>query len=286
MPVRRGGRRPAPTPRSTSPLQAASPAPRSPDRACGCGRYRRWCIPNCHRRRRPGNAPRLRSVSASPTARCAPAAAAPAPAGAPATVRDGSRACCRRARESRRRSLYAWSRACAVRIPNRAGYRAIPAWSRRYAAAAGACARAPPAAYRRCAPRCGFPRPAVRSARARRGCRRSALPGSDGCRSTAPSAATHRPPRFHRARRDRRRAAPDRRSPRETPQASCRNRSAPRSTRGDQTGSPATPASAPRWVRGMWCGTRRRRRGGRFSGACSGCAVKRVSTKTDTQSAA
>ena len=118
-------------------------------------------------RRRPGNARRPRSASAWPRGRCAADGRRTARPAARATAPDGCRACSAPARGSRRRSPCGWSPASCGRTPSRAGRRAIPASSRRYAAAGGACARARPRACRRCAPRCGSRRragPARRSA--------------------------------------------------------------------------------------------------------------------------
>ena len=65
----------------------------------------------------------------------------------------------------------------AARIPSRAGCKAIPAWSPRYAADDGACGRARRRACRRCAPRCGYRRRASPAPAAQRECRRAALRG-------------------------------------------------------------------------------------------------------------
>ena len=99
----------------------------------------------------------------------------------------------------RRRSRCASSPASCGPIPSRAGYRAIPASSRRYAAGGGASGRARPTACRRCAPRCGFRRRAGPLRAAPRGCRRAAPRGCGGCRSTAPSAARRRRPASRRS---------------------------------------------------------------------------------------
>ena len=178
--VRETLHRPAPTPRPTSPLRAERPEPRARDRARGGGRYRRWC--SRHRRRcpkplRPENARPPRSASAWRRGRRAAAGCRTAPPGARARPPDGCRACWAPMRGSRRRSRSGWSRAWRGPIPSRAGCKAIPAWSPRYAADDGACGRARRRACRRCAPRCGYRRRASPAPAAQRGCRRAALRG-------------------------------------------------------------------------------------------------------------
>ena len=93
----RAGRRPPPTPRPTSPLRAASPAPRARDRARGGGRCRRSCSRRrrrCPKPLRPESARPPRSASASPTGRCAAAGRRTAPPGARARAPGARRACC------------------------------------------------------------------------------------------------------------------------------------------------------------------------------------------------
>ena len=102
--------------------------------------------------------------------------------------------------------------------------------------------RARPAACRRCAPRCGSRHRAGRARAAPRGCRPAAPPGCAGCRWTAPSAARRRPPAWRRRGCLPGPGAPARRSPPETPPASCRSRSARRSG-----------VSRPAWIAGQAC---------------------------------
>ena len=104
--ARRCGRRPAPTGRSTSLRPGASAAARGRGRAAWRSRCRRsrsrrgrWS----RQRRRRGSVRLRRSASASPTGRCAGAAARPALAGVRASMRGGCRACSRRRHGSRRR---------------------------------------------------------------------------------------------------------------------------------------------------------------------------------------
>ena len=203
---------------------------------------------------------RPRSASASPTGRSAAACRRRALRAARATARDARRACSARARGFRRRSPCASSPASCGRIPSRAGCRAIPAWSRRCAAAAAhRCALG----GRRVAG--AHPGADVDVGQAERlqllaRCRRAAPRDCAGCRSTAPSAARRRRSGFRRRAARRVPAAPARRSRRETPRASCPIRSARRSAHGGRPGSPATPPPAPRSARRSCARTRRRPR--------------------------
>ena len=136
----------------------------------------------------------------------------------------------------------------AARSPSRAGCRATPAWSRRYAAEASPRAGARPAACRQCAPRTGSRRRAG-PARARpRGCRRAASRDCGGCRSRAPLAARHRRSASRPSAHRRAPGARGRRWHRGKRRASCRSQSAPRSAHRGPRQSPATrqfePASA------------------------------------------
>ena len=134
-------------------------------------------------------------------------------------------------------------------LRRQAGCRATPAWSRGYAADAGAPGRARPPAYRRCAPRSGSPHRADRARATPPRCPPAAPPGCAGCRSTAPSAARRRPPASRPAGRPPAPAAPAHRSPPGRRPASCPIRSAPRSACAVRPGSPATPPPAPPSVR-------------------------------------
>ena len=139
------------------------------------------------------------------------------------------------------------SPASAGRIPSRAGCRATPAWSRRYAAAGGASGRARRPACRRCAPRCGSRRRAAlraRSASRDAGERRFEI-ALDVVRQRLERRDVD-DLRLVVELRPRAPAAPARRSPRGRRPASCPIRSAPRSARAGPPGSPARPAPAPR----------------------------------------
>ena len=162
-----------------------------------------------------------RSASASPTNQFVSMGAMPALRVVRARSTNDCRACWSRRRESRRRSRSIPSRASDDRIRSPAGCRAILASSPRYAAGvcAPGCVRA--VACRRCAPRSGS-RSRGRCARATaRECRRAVLPDSCECRSTMPSAATHRRRASHPAAPARSLHAPARRSQQEMQPTSC-----------------------------------------------------------------
>ena len=153
-------------------------------------------------RRRPGTAPPPRSASASPRGRCAAACRRTS-----AASRSSETARC----APRLFGATAWiSSTMTVRVVSSilpARFRAeqdverFRASSRRYAAAAAQ--RAGALALRRVAgahPAADLDVGQAPRSQHRRGCRRAALRGSCGCRSTAPSAARHRRSASRRAR--------------------------------------------------------------------------------------
>ena len=198
----------ASTPRPTSRPRAAPAAAPARDRAARCGRHRRWCSPAPRRRtrlrpRRPENAPPPRSASASPTIRCASGGGRRAPAAARATAPDAHRACCRRWRESHRRSRCGRSTASrgprseVSRMYSDSGVVTTMCGGVRRMPARSLCGVSPVRTTARIATS-GSPAPRVL-----RGCPRAAPRDCAECRSTAPSAARRRRCASHRAARPR-----------------------------------------------------------------------------------